>query len=134
MLKFYKKNKLLFFMIIPALIIIIAFSIGFLKIFGDTKGKEIILLSLLIITPIIFFLNGVFSNKFKMNFILYSLPSYLSFSIVFFIWLNSSASIYYILYFASNFLGFSLYKIDKKIDQNKEKKIKQRKFYSKIKK
>lgn len=120
-------------MIIPALLILISFSIGFLKISDEIKGKEIVLISLLVITPILFFLNGVFSNKFKINFIFFSLPSYLAFSIVFFIWLNSTALIYFLFYIAANFFGYSISRIEQKIDQRKENKIKQNKFYSKKK-
>ena len=120
-------------MIIPALIIFTSFFIGFSNILSNDIGKTIILVSLLIITPIVFFYNGFRAHKIKKNILVFSIPSWAAFSLVFFICLNSSDLAYYIYYLIANIAGYYYYILDKKLDKRKDKNEVVDGFYSKKK-
>lgn len=130
MKRFLRRNKQLVSRLLPAFFIFILFALGFLNIFSTDLGKTIVLITLLILTPIIFFFNGFISQKFNKQFLFFSIPSYISFTIVFFIWLNSSALSYFVLYLISNILGFLFYKLDRKLSKKNNIKLDNTGFYS----
>lgn len=120
-------------MIISAVIIFTSFFLGFSNILSNEIGKTIILVSLLVITPIVFFYNGFKAHKIKKNILVFSIPSWTAFTIVLLIWLNSSALAYYIYYLIANIAGYYFYILDKKIDKRKDKNEVVDGFYSKKK-
>lgn len=131
MKNFLMNNKIMVYMLLPAILILAFFSIGFLNILNAENSKTIILMSLLVITPAMFFINGYLSRKFNKNILMYSIPTFISFTFVFFVWLNSSATIYYIMYLFFNMFGFSLHKLKESIEKNKERRLKESGFYGK---
>lgn len=130
MKRFLRRNKLLVIKIVPAIFIFILFASGFLNIPGKEIGKTIVLVTLLVITPIVFFINGFLSRKNEINFVVFSIPSYISFAIVFFVWMNSTALIYFVLYFISNFLGYMFFKLDKRLSEKNKVKLENAGFYT----
>ncbi len=130
MKRFLRRNKVLVIRILPAFFIFILFASGFLNIPGRDLGKTLILISLLIVTPILFFINGFLSQKFNCHFLIFSVPSYISFLLIFLIWMNSSALAYFPMYLLFNFLGFMFFKFDKKLTEKNKIKLDNSGFYS----
>ena len=120
-------------MIISAIVIFTSFLLGFSNILSNEIGKTIILVSLLIITPIMFFYNGFKAHKIKKNVLVFSIPSWTAFTFVFIVWLNSSALAYYIYYLIANIAGYYYYILDVKLDKRKNKNSVIDGFYSKKK-
>jgi hypothetical protein len=130
MKRFLRRNKVLVIRILPAFFIFVLFASGFLNIPGRDLGKTLILISLLIVTPILFFINGFLSQKFKCHFLIFSVPSYISFLLIFLIWMNSSALAYFPMYLLFNFLGFMFFKFDKNLTEKNKIKLDNSGFYS----
>ncbi len=130
MKRFLRRNKMLVIRILPAFFIFVLFATGFLNIPGRDLGKTLILISLLIVTPILFFINGFLSQKYNSHFLIFSVPSYISFLLIFLIWMNSSALAYFPMYLLFNFLGFMFFKFDKKLTEKNKIKLDNSGFYS----
>jgi len=130
MKRFLRRNKLLVIKMLPAFFIFLMFAVGFLNIPGKDTGKTLILIALLIISPIIFFINGFLSQKYESHFLFFSIPSYISFTVIFLIWMNSSALLYFPMYFIFNFLGYMFFKFDKKLTEKNKVKLDNTGFYA----
>ena len=130
MQKFIKKNQRYIYISLPALAIFFLAGISVSGIVDAEKSRSLIVFSLLIIYPVIFFLMGYLSSQKKENIFLYTLPSYLAFVLVFLLWLNNTASLYFFVYISANILGYAVSNLKIKMEQKKEDTIRKTKFYS----
>lgn len=99
-----KKSLKLLVLFLPAIIIFSLTIISVFNIFIDGKGLMII--SLLFIFPIVFIFQGALTRYYKYNLIISILISTVAILAIIFIFLNSSALVYFFLYFILWFLAY----------------------------
>ncbi len=130
MKKLNRKTKQYLHIITPALIIFIMAAISFSALFSLEAGKSFFVISLLIIYPVLFVYLGIYTAKNNIHVLFGLLPAYVSFAIVFFLWLNMSALIYFAIYAAAFGSGYGFILFDRSLDRKKENKEKKSRFYS----
>lgn len=103
-----KRNVLLFIhIIVPALVMFVLAYSAFLSP-NDLYTMGFILNSLVIYFPLLFLLQGVVCALLRANLFLSLGVSLIAFIIVVFVWLNSSAAIYLILYISVWLIGYGI--------------------------
>lgn len=110
-----KINKNQIIIVLPAILILLISFFSFSVEIVDLKG--LFVLSLLLLFPLIFFIQGLYAFKFKTNYLIPLLISLFSFLVVLLVYLNSSALPYMFFYTITGCAGFYLPKL---LQQRKE--------------
>lgn len=82
--------------------------IAFSNFLMDMASMGLIVFSLLLFYPIIFFLQGITTALLKSNLFIAVGISTFSFIIVIIVWLNSSANGYIVIYLIASFIGYGV--------------------------
>ncbi|WP_078427937.1 hypothetical protein [Alkalihalobacterium alkalinitrilicum] len=93
----------------PAIIIFLISLVSFTTTHPNLKGLFII--SLLVIFPLLYFIQRIVCSVFKVNFLYSLFISTMAFLIVLLVFLNSSAIIYIFMYIVTGILGYGLVKL-----------------------
>ncbi|WP_083402501.1 hypothetical protein [Bacillus sp. MUM 116] len=95
-------------MFFPAIAILIIGFVTFSNTFIQQTDHKYFFVSLIIIYPLLFLLQGVGTALLKTNIFLSLVVSALGFLVTVFLWANSSALGYVIVYLIIGFLGYGL--------------------------
>lgn len=117
-------------MVIPAMVMILIAWLGFSDFLLLQQGKTLFLTGLLVIYPGIFIYWGSYTARNNLPHLLYAIPSYLAYTLVFFVWLNSSALVYFILYLAAYAAGYAFIRFDERLNKKEEEKKNKNRFYA----
>jgi|GEM_PF-5218496 len=99
---------------LPAFLMVILALLSFSNLFDDMFRKGLLINSLILYYPSLLFLQGIVTAMIKGNPFLNAGSSLLAFMFILFIWLNSSALIYILIYLISFLLGYWIIKMFKK--------------------
>lgn len=123
MLKKEKKDNIekLVVILAPSALIFILTILSFTHFLA---GMGLIVISLMFLFPLLFFLQGIYSAKKKVNILLSSITSIASYLIILFVFLNETALIYLAPYIVLVFLGyfFTIKYLPRKTNSAKKKK------------
>jgi hypothetical protein len=98
---------------LPAIIMIILAFLSFSNILDETFRKGLIINSLILYYPSLFFLQGIVTAFINANVYVNVGLSLLVYIFILLVWLNSSALIYIVIYLISFFLGYWVIKMFK---------------------
>lgn len=100
------KNKTILTILFPTLVMIVISTICFTDILKSIDTKAIFILSLFTIFPICFLVQGVLCKLNKVNILISLATSSLIFTIIIFMYMNSTALIYLMINLISGILGY----------------------------
>lgn len=129
MLFINRKQKQYLHLGIPAAIIFLLAAFSFSNVLSFEKGKDLFIISLLIINPALFIKNGIYTARHNLQPLLGFIPSIISFSLVYVLWLNPSALIYFAIYTLVYSAGYGFIQFDRHLNQKNEQKEKKKRFY-----
>ncbi|MFC7745923.1 hypothetical protein ACFQU8_01525 [Lentibacillus kimchii] len=104
--------------IVPVLIMFTLVILSFSNIVydaGSLNSMNLIIESLILYYPILFFVQGLVCALLKANILLSLGISLAAYMVIMFMWLNSSGLIYILVYVLMGFLGYSLVLLVKKV-------------------
>lgn len=101
----------MFSMVLPAILMLLVGYLTLTDILGTQTDHTYFLLALIIIFPIIFLIQGIFSAILKDNIWVSLGISTFMFIVIMFLWLNSSAAGYIIFYVLIGFIGFGMVRL-----------------------
>ncbi|WP_216828532.1 hypothetical protein [Alkalihalobacterium elongatum] len=102
----------IFVTFLPSILIILLSVLSFSEVTANIKG--LFILSLLLIFPILFVLQGVACALGKGSLVVSLLFSTITFIVILIIYLNSSALIYIFIYIVSGLIGYGIIKLFQK--------------------
>jgi len=100
--------------IFPAIAMIIIGYVSFTDVFIQQTDHKYFILSILIIYPVLFLIQGGITALLKGNILISLAVSILGFVVTMFAWLNSSAAGYILLYLLFGLLGYGVVGLIKK--------------------
>lgn len=104
----------LFNLFLPALTMVILAFVSFSNFFDDLVTKGLIINSLILIYPLLFFLQGIVTALLKSNLFLSLGISTVTLIIIIVIWLNMSAVVYPFVYGFAGLLGYGIVRLIQK--------------------
>jgi hypothetical protein len=101
-------------MIVPSVVMIGLAVISFTDLLSDIDGKELFVVGLLLLFPLLFLGQGVACGLGKGNIIISLLTSTVIFVVISLVSLNASALVYIALYLVAGLVGFVLARLTKR--------------------
>lgn len=100
---------------IPPFIMLIFAYVSFSGLLDDLESTSLIINALLLVYPVLFFLQGFITGLLKSNIFLSFGISVATFLVITFVWLNTSALFYVVVYVLSGTVGYGIVRLLQKV-------------------